>query len=165
MIYTASESGSGTKFRTNLRKASRWFENSICDERHSSAILAIVNEVIVSSTSHYSYVPQPDSEMEHWFESKKKGNYPIIGAETDSGILVGFASYGPFRNFAANKYSIEHSVYVEKSFRGKGVARLLLLELIKAAKDQGYHTMIGGIDSANEASIRLHRFPPVHLVW
>jgi L-amino acid N-acyltransferase len=128
-----------------------------CDERHALAILAILNEAIVTSTALYDYVPRQPSAMEAWFENKKKGNYPVIGAEAEDGSLMGFASYGPFRNFPAYKYSIEHSVYVEKSFRGKGIAKALMLELIESAKKQGYHMMIGGIDSTNEASIRLHQ--------
>jgi len=70
--------------------------------------------------------------------------------------LAGFASYGPFRAFPAYKYSIEHSVYVEKQKRGQGLGKDLLAAVIEAAKKQDYHMMVGGIDSANQASIRLH---------
>ena len=95
--------------------------------------------------------------MKPWFESKRKGNYPVIGAEAPDGTLMGFASYGPFRNFPGYKYTVEHSVYVEKSFRRLGIARKLMINLIGLAQEQGYHTLIGVIDSANEASIRLHQ--------
>ena len=34
----------------------------------------------------------------------------------------GFASYGRFRNYPANKYSVEHSVYIHEDHRGGGWA-------------------------------------------
>ena len=61
-----------------------------------------------------------------------------------------------FRAWAAYKYSVEHSVYVETRFRRRGIGRRLLSELIAAAKARGYHLLIGGIDATNAESIRLH---------
>jgi phosphinothricin acetyltransferase len=52
---------------------------------------------------------------------------------------------------------VEHSVYVHKDHRGKGVGRALLGHLIEHARSQQYHVLIGGIDVANAASIALHR--------
>ena len=69
---------------------------------------------------------------------------------------MGFASYGPFRNWPAYKYSVEHSVYVHKDYRGKGVATVLMKEIISKAKEQDYHTLIAGIDVDNAGSIALH---------
>ena len=69
---------------------------------------------------------------------------------------MGFASYGPFRPHAAYRYSVEHSVYVDRDFRQRGVARRLMTALIERAEAQQYHTLIGGIDASNTASIALH---------
>ena len=133
------------------------FKFVACDDRHAPAILAILNEAIVNSTALYDYVPRQPGQMASWMQAKRKGNFPVIGAEARDGTLMGFSSYGTFRAYPAYKYTVEHSVYVEKSFRGQGVGRRLLVELIEAAKKQHYHTMIGVIDSANEVSIALHR--------
>jgi phosphinothricin acetyltransferase len=70
---------------------------------------------------------------------------------------MGFGSYGPFRAWPGYKYTVEHSVYVAGAFRGRGVGRRLLQELIVAAQAQDYHVLIGGIDSQNEVSIGLHK--------
>jgi L-amino acid N-acyltransferase YncA len=70
---------------------------------------------------------------------------------------MGFGSYGSFRSWPAYKYSVEHSVYVDVRFRGKGLGRMLMREVIESAKGQDYHTMIGGIDAANAASVALHK--------
>jgi phosphinothricin acetyltransferase len=69
---------------------------------------------------------------------------------------MGFASYGPFRAFPAYKYTVEHSVYVDGRFRGRGLGRMLLERVVEAAEVAGNKTMIGVIDAENAASIALH---------
>jgi phosphinothricin acetyltransferase len=136
-------------------------------ERHSDAILAILNDAIVNSTALYDYKPRTRDNMVTWFEAKSRGRYPVIGVEDDAGELMGFASYGSFRGWPAYKYTVEHSVYVDARFRGQGVGRVLLRAVIAAAESQDYHVMVGGIDAANAISIRLHEslgFTPCGIV-
>ena len=80
----------------------------------------------------------------------------MLGAEDEEGRLLGFASYGPFRAWPAYKYTVEHSVYVHRDHRGKGVGRALLERLIARAGEQDLHVLVGGIDVENRASIALH---------
>lgn len=126
-------------------------------DQHAPAILAIFNDAIANSTALYEYEPRTMDTMRAWFDAKAKGSFPVLGLEDESGALMGFASYGAFRAFAAYKYTVEHSVYVDSRFRGRGVGRRLLGEIIEAAKSQHYHMMIGGIDADNVASIALHQ--------
>lgn len=125
-------------------------------QRHSAPILAIFNEAIANSTAIYEYAPFRPEYMDKWFEAKAQGRYPVIGLETDSGELAGFASYGKFRDRPAYKYTVEHSVYVDTRFRGQKLGRRLLEAVIEAAARQDYHVLVGGIDAANNVSIRLH---------
>ena len=128
-----------------------------CEQnRHAAAILAIFNEAIIHSTALYDYKPRTMEMMAAWFDAKAKAKYPVIGIENDSGDLMGFGSYGTFRAWPAYKYSVEHSVYVEARFRGRGVGKRVLQEVIAAAQGQGYHLLVGGIDATNSVSIRLH---------
>ena len=128
-----------------------------CDDSFSGQILSIFNEAILSSTALYDYKPRTPGMMQGWFEAKKKGNFPVIGVVTEEGELLGFGSYGTFRAWPAYKYSVEHSIYIEKRFRGQGIGTRLLEEIVNCARNQSYHVLIGGIDSQNAASIRLHR--------
>jgi L-amino acid N-acyltransferase len=128
-----------------------------CNVTQVPEILAILNEAIANSTALYDYKPRTMAAMEEWFEAKKKRDYPILGAIEEDGALAGFASYGAFRSWPAYKYSVEHSVYVQKENRGRGIGKMLLGALIDAAKHQEYHMMIGGIDSSNSVSVRLHQ--------
>lgn len=127
-----------------------------CDTSHANQILVILNDAIVNSTALYDYKPRTPEMMRGWFEAKKKGDYPVVGAVTENAELMGFASYGPFRAWPAYKYTVEHSVYVAAGFRGQGIGKRLLREVIEAARGQDYHVLIGGIDSENIVSIRLH---------
>lgn len=128
-----------------------------CDESRSQEILAILNEAILNSTALYDYQPRPPEAMAAWFTAKRKGNYPVLGAVSEDGELLGFATYGVFRGWPAYKYSVEHSVYVAASHRGQGIGKRLLQSLIEVAEAQDYRVLVGGIDSQNAASVALHR--------
>ncbi|MCA0424620.1 MAG: N-acetyltransferase family protein [Proteobacteria bacterium] len=125
-------------------------------ERHANPILDIFNEAILTSTALYDYKPRTMESMTNWFAAKRAGGFPVIGVENAAGALIGFGSYGTFRAWPAYKYTVEHSVYVHKGHRGQGLGRILMQALIKAARENGRHVMIGGIDAANAGSIALH---------
>ncbi|MEL6579128.1 MAG: N-acetyltransferase family protein [Cyanobacteria bacterium J06621_12] len=126
-------------------------------ELHGQTILNIFNQEIATSTALYDYEPRTLRAIENWFEVKVKCNFPIVGIEDENKILRGFATYGTFRNYAAYKYSVEHSVYVDSEFRHQGIGKRLLQELILLAQQQNYHTLIGAIDAENAVSIKLHQ--------
>ncbi|WP_432454892.1 MULTISPECIES: GNAT family N-acetyltransferase [unclassified Agarivorans] len=126
-------------------------------EKHARSILDIFNDAIETSTALYEYEKLSMESMIGWFETKINGAYPVFGLESLNGELMAFASYGSFRMRPAYKYSIEHSIYVHKDFRGNGLGRILLELLIKSAKENNYHAIIGGIDADNLGSIALHK--------
>jgi len=119
-------------------------------------VLSILNEAILTSTALYDYQPRTSEMMSAWFAAKEAGRFPVIGVESEDGELMGFASYGTFRAWPAYKYSVEHSVYVDSKFRGRWIARVLMLRLIELARAQDLHTLIGVIDAENSASLALH---------
>ena len=125
-------------------------------ERHADQILAIFNDAIATSTALYDYKPRPRESMDTWFQTKQKGGFPVIGFENAAGELMGFASYGTFRAWPAYKYSVEHSVYVDGRHRGLGLGEALMRALIARARARDVHVLVGGIDAANQGSIRLH---------
>lgn len=127
------------------------------EERHAAAILEIFNDAIVTSTALYDYKPRAPESMVAWFATKRANGFPVIGIEDDAGTLLGFASYGTFRAWPAYKYSVEHSIYIHRDHRGRGLGRTLLQAIVDAARQRQVHTLIGGIDAANDASIALHR--------
>ncbi|HCT1245805.1 TPA: N-acetyltransferase [Staphylococcus aureus] len=121
-----------------------------------NAILAIYNDAIINTTAVYTYEPQTIDERIAWFATKQRNHEPIFVFE-ENGSVLGFATFGSFRPWPAYQYTIEHSIYVDASARGKGIASQLLQHLIVEAKAKGYRTLVAGIDASNEASIKLHQ--------
>jgi L-amino acid N-acyltransferase len=130
-----------------------WIE---CGTEHLEAIREILNEAIVHTTARYDYQPKTMQDMEEWFAQRVAVGLPVIGLVDETDTLVGFGTYGPFRAFAAYKYTVEHSLYLKANQRGKGWGRQMLERLIQRAEEQDYHTLVGVIDAENASSILLH---------
>jgi len=124
-------------------------------EKDLQDILDIYNDAILNTTAVYAYKPHTIDERLEWFKNKKKENYPIIIFEKDEKV-AGFVTFGPFRAWPAYKYTIEHSVYVNKDYRNAGIATALLREIIRIADEREYETLVAGIDASNVSSIKLH---------
>lgn len=120
-----------------------------------AAILEIINDQILNGVALYDYQPRSLAQQQTIFEDKLQKGFPVIVAEIDNDV-VGFGYYSEFRFREAYKFTVEHSVYANKNYIGKGIGNLLLTELITLAKKQGLHTMISVIDSENESSIAFH---------
>lgn len=121
----------------------------------TQSILDIINYNILNSTALYDYNIRSYEQQKAILEEKINKNFPVIVAELD-GNVVGFGMYSEFRFREAYKYTVEHSVYVNKNFHGKGIGKLLLQELIHLARKQKLHTMIAVIDSENQSSVEFH---------
>mgnify|MGYP000626693627 CR=1 FL=1 len=65
-------------------------------------------------------------------------------------------SFGVFRDFPGYVKTVELSVYVAPTAQRRGIGRAVLGELEARARAKGLAAMVGGIDSANGASIALH---------
>jgi phosphinothricin acetyltransferase len=120
------------------------------------AISDIYNHIILNTTAVYQYEAQTLDMRKAWYDAKMKDGYPVFVAE-DEGLVIGFSSYGPFRAWAAYKYTVENSVYVAVGQRGKGIGKLLIQPLIDSAREKGMHAIIAGIDATNDSSVRLHQ--------
>ena len=119
------------------------------------AILEIINDQILNDVALYDYQPRNLGQQLAIFEEKLQKGFPVIVAEMNDEV-VGFGYYSEFRFREAYKFTVEHSVYANKNYIGKGIGKILLTQLIALAKKQGLHTMIGVIDSENESSIAFH---------
>lgn len=119
------------------------------------AILEIVNHIILTTTTNYSYEPETLADRQAWFRTKQAAGMPVLVAES-GGQCIGFGTYGPFRDKIGYRYTVEHSVYVQESYQKMGVGRQLLEALIVRARGQGMHIMIAGIDTQNRASFAFH---------
>jgi phosphinothricin acetyltransferase len=120
------------------------------------AITEIFNSVIDSSNSVYREERVAESERMSWFHEKREHGFPIIVAE-ENGAVIGYGGYGTFRAAQGYRLTVEHTIHIAETHRGKGLGKTILSELIKRATDGGFHVMLGAIDSGNEGSIKLHQ--------
>ena len=125
-------------------------------ETDLQSILDIVNHSILYSTANYNYDVQSLEDQLKWFELKQLLNFPVIVA-IDNNEVVGFGTYGTFREKIGYQFTVEHSIYIAPNQITKGIGKLIMSELIILAKQQKIHTMIGGIDASNTYSIDFHR--------
>ena len=96
-------------------------------------ILEIVNHAILHTTSNYNYEIQNFEVLKKWFEDKQQQHFPVLVVEMNSKV-VGYGTYGNFREKIGFQYTVEHSVYVAEKYIGYGIGKLLLTELIVLAK-------------------------------
>jgi len=125
-------------------------------ERDLQAILDIYNDVIINTTAVYSEKPHTLQMRSDWYHDRVNNSFPVFVAEAN-GQVAGFSSFGHFRVWPCYRYTIEVSVYVERSFRGKGISKKLLAALIDRARQMNIHAIIAGISADNEISVKLHQ--------
>ena len=107
-------------------------------------ILDIYNNVILNTTSVYDYNAHTIDDRKQWYEKKVQEGYPILVYEKYNKI-VGFATFGAFREWPAYKYSVEHSIYVHESYRYNGIGTALTKEIIRITNERELATLVAGI--------------------
>ena len=119
------------------------------------AILAIYNDVVLTTTAIYDETISTLEQRRAWFDGRLKQGLPVLVAE-EAGEVVGFSSFGEWRGRWGYRYTVEHSVHVRVDCRGRGYGRTLIEALFPRAASMNMHMMIGHIDSDAAASLRLH---------
>ena len=121
----------------------------------AEAIRRIYNHEVEHTTHTFDLVPRTLEDQRAWLRDRE-GALGVVVAEVD-GEVAGFASLSEYRPRAAYRTSVESSVYVDESVRGRGVGRRLMQELVRVAEARGFHTMMARIAGGHEASTGLHQ--------
>ncbi|OLP59367.1 GNAT family N-acetyltransferase [Xaviernesmea oryzae] len=120
------------------------------------AIRAIYNDAVETTTAIWNETVVDLDNRRAWMADRIARGYPILVAVGEDGRVAGYASFGDWRAFDGYRFTVEHSVYVERSFRGTGVGETLMRALIERARGLGKHAMIGAVEAGNAASVALH---------
>jgi L-amino acid N-acyltransferase len=118
-------------------------------------MLTIYNDVLETSTSIFSDTRRTQEEQRRWFDDRRQQGWPVLVACRED-VLVGYATYGPFRTWPGYRHTVENSIYLAPSARGQGLGTQLLGMLLQRAQTQQLHAVIAGIDGENVGSMRLH---------
>jgi phosphinothricin acetyltransferase len=122
------------------------------------AMLAIYEHHIargVEDLGDYEPDPLNGEDLKRRRKTMTRKRLPHLIADLN-GIVAGYAYAVSFRKRPAYRFTVKHSIYVHPDHLHAGIGRRLLPTLIEACAAAGYRQMIGYIDGANEASLRLH---------
>ena len=128
----------------------------------AARIAAIWNHEIRETLATTDTEPRTVAEQRAWL-ARHSAAYPVLVAVADDDV-AGFAALSPYRAKPAFQRTVEDSVYVDRAWRGRGVARRLVEGLIAAAAAAGHHAMMARITATNQASRRLHESVGFRLV-
>ena len=89
----------------------------------------------------------------------KKRGYPYIVAINDEdNEIIGYSYADSYRSRSAYRFSVENSVYISRNHCGKGIGKLLLLNLLQELEKLGTKQCIAvlGTKEDNPQSFHLH---------
>ncbi|MBA3255239.1 MAG: N-acetyltransferase [Pyrinomonadaceae bacterium] len=92
---------------------------------------------------------------EKWDESHL--GVPRLVAVSSTGGVVGWAALSPVSSRAVYGGVAEVSVYVTDAFRGKGIGKALLKQLIAASEQKGFWTLQASVFPESIASLTVHK--------
>ena len=119
------------------------------------AILDIYNWAVLNTTASYDYEPHSLSQRTEWFNAHQRDQYPVWVMEIE-GQVGGWSSLSRHKERIGYRFTAEDSIYLAPNFHGQGLSQHLLRPLIESARALNLHAILAGIDSDNEASLRLH---------
>lgn len=117
-------------------------------------ITEIYNEAILKTTATFDDKPKTIDEQKIWFYEHGKKN-PIIVAE-QNGIIFGWSALSKWSDRCAYSATAEISLYVLEKFRGRGIGKKLMTQIILEGEKCNIHTIIARITEGNNISIHLH---------
>jgi phosphinothricin acetyltransferase len=85
----------------------------------------------------------------------REPRHPVIVAEAE-GRVVSWGNLNAFNPRKAYEHVVDSSVYIERSWRGKGVRRRLLEDFIERARALGYHRLVLSAFPFNQAGVALY---------
>lgn len=121
------------------------------------AITAIYAHHVLTGTGTFEETPPDEVEMAARIAKVQAARCAWMVAEDETGLVIGYGYFAPFRERSAYRFTAEDSVYVRDDIRGQGVGKALVAALITRGEARGFRQMIAVIgDSENVGSIGLH---------
>jgi phosphinothricin acetyltransferase len=118
------------------------------------AIAHIYNQGIEDRVATFETEPRTPAQIAAQLTAKGD-RHPTVVVERD-GVVVAWASAGPYRARPAYAGVAEHSVYVDRAARGTGAGRMALDELCRLYAARGFWKLVSRIFPENVASLVLH---------
>ena len=120
-------------------------------------IVEIYNATIASRMVTADTEPVSLDSKQRWFDEHSPDKRPLWVIEKEQQQMIGWVSFQSFYGRPAYDATVEISIYLDASQRGKGLGRQILEYCIDKAPGFGIKTLLGFIFSHNEPSLKLFR--------
>jgi L-amino acid N-acyltransferase YncA len=104
------------------------------------AICTIYNQGIEDRLATLETELRDSDERRRWLGSRGP-RHPVVVAESGTQVIA-WASLNSFNPRQCYDHVADISVYVERSWRGKGVGRMLLARLLELGRSVGFHKLV-----------------------
>jgi L-amino acid N-acyltransferase YncA len=125
----------------------------------AEAICRVYNQGIEDRLATLETEQRTPQERREWLAARGP-RHPVLVAEVAGGAapeVVAWGSLNVFNPRRAYDHVADFSIYVERSWRGRGVGRRLLEALIARARTLGYHKLVLSAFPFNPAGMQAYR--------
>ena len=120
----------------------------------AAAIAAIYRPIVETTAISFETVAPDAQEIERRITTTT-ARYPWLVAEED-GRAIGYVYAGSHHDRAAYRWSVDTTVYLAESARGRGLGKRMYTELFALLRSLGYVTAYAGVTLPNVGSVTLH---------
>ena len=120
-------------------------------------ITEIYNSTIASRLVTADTEPVSVESKVNWFDEHSSDKRPLWVVENEANEIVGWVSFQSFYGRPAYDATVEISIYLDATQRGKGLGKQVLEYSINRAPEFGIKTILGFIFSHNEPSLKLFK--------
>ncbi|MDN3693454.1 N-acetyltransferase family protein [Chryseobacterium tructae] len=120
-------------------------------------IVAIYNSTIASRMVTADIEEVTVESKVKWFNEHNSETRPLWAVEDMAGKMVGWVSFSSFHERSAYSGTVEVSIYLDETSRGKGYGKTILQYCIDNAGKFGVNNLVALIFLHNEPSLKLFR--------
>ena len=120
-------------------------------------IVDIYNSTVASRMVTADTAPVSVESREKWIEEHDSTYRPLWIVEDDLRKVIGWVSFQSFYGRPAYQATVEISIYLAETARGKGFGKSILSYCLNIAPTFGVRTLLAYIFAHNEPSIKLFR--------
>ena len=118
-------------------------------------VFEIYNREVEHGIATFDVEPRRAETDAGWLTGREPF-HPVLVAERAGGVVVGWASTGPWSGRGAYRRTGEVSVYVEGTARGAGIGGRLLAALVERARGSEVKVLLARVALPNPASVAIH---------
>ncbi|NNF02294.1 MAG: N-acetyltransferase [Bacteroidia bacterium] len=123
------------------------------DIKDVPAIREIYNQAVLRTSATFDTEPYSLQQKTEWYNNHE-GSHPVLVGEVNN-TVVGWSSLSEWSGRCAYDGTVELSVYIDESHRGKGYGKQLTKAIVEAGRGK-FHTILSRITEGNDSSLHIH---------